>query len=71
MFIAMATSEVPWVAKSVNILPNNWKSGAPGGWPTSSLYAVAIYSPQSQKLTVCSIVERYTKDAIRNIAQPI
>ena len=39
--------------------------------PTSSLYAVAIYSPQSQKLTVCSIVDRYTKLAIANIDHPI
>jgi len=32
------------------------KSGAPGGWPTSNLYAVAMNSPQSQKLAVGSMV---------------
>src|SRR5690349_20575619 len=31
-------------------------SGAPGGWPTSNLLAVAMNSPQSQKLPVGSIV---------------
>ncbi len=28
------------------------KKGAPGGWPTSNLYAEEINSPQSQKLAV-------------------
>ena len=55
---ATATWLVAGSANNEKILPNNWKRGAPGGCPTSSLYAVAIYSPQSQKLTVCSIVER-------------
>ena len=32
------------------------KKGAPGGWPTCSLYAVAMNSPQSQKLAVGSMV---------------
>jgi hypothetical protein len=30
-------------------LPMSWNIGAPGGCPTCSLKAVAIYSPQSQK----------------------
>ena len=34
------------------------KSGAPGGCITSSLYAVAINSPQSHKLAVGSMVRR-------------
>ena len=37
---------------------NNMKTGAPGEWPTSSLYAQDRNSPQSQKLTVGSIVIR-------------
>ncbi len=36
--------------------PNIWYKGAPGGCPTSSLEAVAMYSPASQKLTVGSRV---------------
>ena len=44
------------VAKRLKNLPISWKNGAPGGWPTSNLYAVLMYSPQSQKLTVGSIV---------------
>ena len=34
------------------------KKGAPGGCITSSLYAVAINSPQSQRLVVGSMVRR-------------
>jgi hypothetical protein len=41
----------------VKNLPNNINNGAPGGCPTSKLYAAAINSPQSQKLVVDSIVE--------------
>ena len=33
-----------------------YTSGAPGGWPTSSLFAVARNSPQSQKRAVGSMV---------------
>ena len=36
--------------------PRIMKKGAPGGCPTSSLYAVAMNSPQSQKLEVGSMV---------------
>jgi len=45
------------LAKRVKILPINIKVGAPGGWPTSSLKQQAMYSPQSQKLAVGSIVD--------------
>ena len=36
----------------------SWKTGFPGGWPTSSLYDEAMNSPQSQKEAVGSIVRR-------------
>ena len=52
-------------------LPIKLKSGAPGGWPTSNLYAVEIYSPQSQKLAVGSMVERYVNAATAKTAQPV
>ena len=45
-------------ANCVNKLAVNMKKGAPGGWPTSNLYAEEINSPQSQKLAVGSIVIR-------------
>jgi hypothetical protein len=43
-------------AKSEAMRASIIKSGAPGGWPTSSLYDVAINSLQSHKLVVGSIV---------------
>jgi len=46
------------------------KKGAPGGCPTSILKADEMNSPQSQKLAVGSMVERYTKEAIRKITHP-
>ena len=46
-------------------------NGAPGGCPTSSLYAAVMYSPQSHRLAVSSIVKRYTSEAIANTAQPV
>ena len=50
---------------------NNMKNGAPGGWPTSSLYAEAMNSPQSQKLAVGSTVKKYTSVAKAHTAQPV
>ena len=44
-------------AKVAKKAPKSWNNGAPGGWPTSSLAAVAMYSPQSQKLMVGSTVK--------------
>jgi len=44
-------------AAMANRRPSNWKRGAPGGWPTCSLAAVEMYSPQSQRLAVGSAVE--------------
>jgi hypothetical protein len=44
--------------------------GAPGGCPTSSLYADAMNSPQSQKGMVGSRVMKYTAVAMKNINQP-
>ena len=46
------------------------KSGAPGGWGTCNLYAVAINSPQSQKLVVGSILDIYTNVAMSQVSQP-
>ena len=46
---------------SVNIVKNlakSWKTGFPGGCPTSSLYDDAMNSPQSQKEAVGSMVRR-------------
>ena len=51
--------------------PTIKKNGAPGGCPTSNLYAQAIYSPQSQKLAVGSMVEQKVNAAIANTAHPI
>ena len=45
----------------VNMVKNlamSWKTGFPGGCPTSSLYDDAMNSPQAQKEAVGSIVER-------------
>jgi hypothetical protein len=39
-----------------NILPISWNDGAPGGCPTCSFVAVAIYSPQSHHDAVASAV---------------
>ena len=50
---------------------NNMKNGAPGGCPTSSLYAEAMNSPQSQKLAVGSTVRKYTKVAAAQTAHPV
>ena len=53
---------------NVKNLAISWNTGFPGGWPTSNLYDDAINSPQSQKLAVGSMVERYVKEAINNTA---
>ena len=58
-------------AKRENILARIINNGAPGGCPTSSLNAVAINSPQSQKLVVGSMVNKYTVAAIKNTIQPV
>ena len=50
---AMCSLSMANMAKNAPII---WNKGAPGGWPTSSFAAVAIYSPQSQKLIVGSTV---------------
>jgi hypothetical protein len=54
--IMYATLVVSPKAKLEKKFPSNKNVGAPGGCPTCSLYAVAIYSPQSQKLVVGSSV---------------
>jgi hypothetical protein len=56
ILIILATPEVSPKANREKNRPNNWKIGAPGGCPTWSLKAVAIYSPQSQKEVVGSDV---------------
>ena len=51
---------------SVNIVKNlatSWKTGFPGGCPTSSLYDEAMNSPQSQNEADGSIVIRYVTAA--------
>ena len=58
MFTIIATLEVSPPAKREKNLPSKRKKGAPGGWPTSSLKEQRMNSPQSQKLTVGSIVRR-------------
>jgi hypothetical protein len=55
----------------VNSLAININKGAPGGCGISNLYALDINSPQSQKLAVASIVDKYVKVAIANIAHPV
>ena len=50
---------------------SNMKKGAPGGWPTSSLYAEAMNSPQSQKLAVGSTVRTKTSVARAHMAHPV
>ena len=51
------TATFSGATKNEKSLPKSINNGAPGGWPTSNLYDVAINSPQSQKLDVGSIVE--------------
>jgi len=58
-------------AKMENSLATSIKKGAPGGWPTISLKADAMYSPQSQKLTVGSMPISSTVAAIRKMIQPV
>jgi hypothetical protein len=57
-------------ANRVKKRPSIIKNGAPGGCPTSILKAVAMNSPQSQKLAVGSIVNRYTIREIRKTPHP-
>ena len=65
-----ATKATLFPANSENILANIINSGAPGGCPTSSLYEVAINSPQSHSEAVGSLVIRYTVAAMANTNQP-
>lgn len=53
--------------KNLAIIMNN---GAPGGCPICNLYELAMNSPQSQRLTVGSRVERYTAADNKNTVQP-
>ena len=57
-------------AKKLKRRPSTMNNGAPGGCPTSNLYAAVMYSPQSHKLAVDSIVIKYTVLAIRKTSQP-
>ena len=67
-FTAMGTlsGETKALAMRASIM----NKGAPGGWPTSRRYAVAMNSPQSQKLAVGSMVSRYVAVATRKTSQP-
>src|SRR6187200_3133791 len=62
---------VSFVANKAKKAPIIWYNGAPGGCPTSSLAAVAMYSPQSQKLMVGSTVRLYVIRAIVKANQPV
>ena len=57
-FTILAALAAPPPPRRIKNLPNIIKKGAPGGWPTSNLNDVVINSPQSQKLTVGSIVSK-------------
>src|SRR5690606_16995252 len=57
-------------ANNVEKRPSNKKKGAPGGCPTSSLYAEEINSPQSQKLVVGSMVRMYTTAETTKASHP-
>ena len=50
--------------------PIIWNKGAPGGCPTSSLTAVAVYSGQSHSGAVGSVVRMYTSEPMANISHP-
>jgi hypothetical protein len=71
VLIVMATLEVSLPANNEAILPIIRNKGAPGGWPTCSLNAARMNSPQSQKLTVGSRVNRYTIEEKININHPV
>src|SRR5690606_31467511 len=58
-------------AKIEKNAPSNWYNGAPGGWPTSRLLAVVIYSPASQKLAVGSTVSQKVVREMANTSQPV
>jgi len=64
------TATFSGAAKKENNLPITINKGAPGGCPTSNLYAAVIYSPQSHKLTVSSMVIKYTIVAIAKTPHP-
>jgi hypothetical protein len=54
--VLIQTATLSGAAKNENNLPKTMNKGAPGGCPTSNLYAAVIYSPQSQRLAVDSMV---------------
>ena len=56
MLMDLATSVTSGAAMA-NIRAMIMKRGAPGGWPTRSLSAVDMNSPQSQKLADASVVK--------------
>jgi len=77
---ALENTDIIFTIKAIFVLskanmakkaPIIWYRGAPGGCPTSSFAAVAMYSPQSQKLMVGSTVKVYVNNAIPNVSQPI
>src|SRR5512145_2235595 len=69
-FTILGTSSTLSPANSVKNLPIIIKNGAPGGWPTSSLNAEEMNSPQSQKLAEGSMVDKYTIEAMAKVIQP-
>ena len=68
-FITLTSSAACMLSPNiVNTLAISWKTGFPGGCPTSSLYDDAMNSPQSQKDAVGSMVDRYVKAETTNTA---
>jgi hypothetical protein len=57
MILILSATLLTSEAKREKKRPRIINMGAPGGWPTSSLNAVAINSPQSHKLSVGSTVK--------------
>ena len=58
IMLTMRATCVGSLVNWLNRLAVSMKKGAPGGWPTSSLYPVVINSGQSQKEAVGSMVEQ-------------
>lgn len=69
MFTLLAMS-VTSGAMIENNLPIIMKNGAPGGWPTKRLFAVAMNSPQSQKLAESSVVNMYVMAETKKATHP-
>src|SRR4051812_22070609 len=65
VFTAFAAVKGLSPRRTINKRPMSTKSGAPGGCGICTLNALEINSPQSHKLTVASMVIRYTKNEMK------